>query len=71
MKMQVNIQQTDGGIKYFHIYEVRATRKDNGATTIIDRYLSQKEAQEELEFAEKAYKDLYSAFWMRAQMVWC
>ena len=70
MTKQVKIQETELGNKYFHIYEVRAEMRD-GKVITDDRYFSEKQAEEEVEKIYKHLHELYTAAWVRKQIVWC
>ena len=70
MTKQVKIQVTEGGQKYFSIYEVRV--KDyNGETHTYDRYLSKKEADMTIEFIYDTFQKLYKSAWKMEHIVWC
>lgn len=58
------------GHKYFEIFELKGVKK-NGEKRTIDRYLNKKEAEEEKEFAEENFQDIYDVCYIMRQIVWC
>ena len=69
IRKNVNVNVNDG-LKYINIYEVRGVKPD-GDTFTIDRYLNEKDAENQVEFCYEHYKNLYTCFFIREQFVWC
>jgi hypothetical protein len=70
MKKSINIEKTENGIKYFHIYEVKVQKHD-GEILIYDRYLNENKAEETAKWVPEVLNNLYATAWVREQIIWC
>lgn len=70
MKKQVKVQSLESNQVYLTIYEVRVQKHD-GEVITNERFLNKKDAENQKEFVDENYQNLYASSWIREQMVWC
>lgn len=70
MKKQVKVQSLESNQVYLTIYEVRVQKHD-GEVVTHERFLNKKDAENQKEFVDENYQNLYASSWIREQMVWC
>ena len=66
LRKSIKLQCDEKGIKYFHIYEVKARTRDTNEVITYDRYMDEKTAEKTVQFIYDHLSDNYiSAFTMR------
>ena len=70
MTKQVKIQETESGLKYFNIYEVRV-KKHDGEVINYEFYYSKEEAEQTAKFIDDKMQKLYKFAFIRERIVWC
>lgn len=69
IRKSVNVTDING-MQYITIYEVCGVKSD-GQVITLDRYLSEKDSECHVAFANEHYKHLYPSIFIREQWVWC
>lgn len=69
-QVKVDLEEMNGQ-KYIVIYEVLGSKKEDGKSVTLDRYLNKEEAQEYKDFCYEAYSDMYNTFYIYETIVWC
>lgn len=70
-KKVVTVKNLENDLQALPIYEVRAHRIKEDDRVTVDRFLSKKEAETEVEFCRDVHQNLYDSVWILEQLVWC
>ena len=69
LRKSIKLECDEKGIKYFHIYEVRARRRENDEVITYERYMDEKTADKTVQFIYDYLSEHYKSAYTMRQIV--